>query len=111
MLACDQTITLVKHIAAADGDSYSCRIVDHASWYSRVSIVTSGDGAKPVNTYEVRIMSALEGAAPELGDYCVHGEVSGVKKPADLKEREYFRITAIGKNLRGNLPHWRLSGQ
>lgn len=111
MLGCTETITLVHHIAEADGDRYVCHTVNNASWFSKITIATSADGAKPVNTFDVRIMEALEGHIPELGDFCVKGIIEHVTKPADLKGRDYFRITAIGKNFRGVLSHWRVSGQ
>lgn len=111
MLGCTETITLVHHIPEADGDRYICHTVNNCSWFSKITIATSGDGAKPVNTFDVRIMDALEGHVPELGDFCVHGIIETVEKPSDLKGLEYFRITAIGKNFREPLPHWRVSGQ
>lgn len=110
MLACDQTITIVQHVANAEGDSYACTVCHGASWFAKTNITTSGDGAKPSATYEVRIMGAVGGAF-SLGDYVVRGEIAEVGKPADLKSREHFRITSIGDNRRGILPHWRLSGQ
>lgn len=111
MLGCTETITLVHHISEDDGDRYVCFSVNNASWFSKITIATTADGAKPVNTFDVRIMDALEGHIPELGDFCVHGVVEHVSKPSDLKGVEHFRITAIGKNYRGTLPHWRVSGQ
>ena len=111
MLGCNQTITLVHHVADDNSDVYICHTVNNASWFAKNTIATSGDGAKPVNTYDVRIMEDLAGHIPELGDYCVLGVVEHVEKPADLKDVEHFRITAIGKNFRGVLPHWRVSGQ
>lgn len=111
MLACTETITLVHHIAEADGDRYVCHTVSNASWFSKTTITTTNNGATPANTFDVRIMEALEGHIPDLGDFCVRGIVEHVTKPADLKEHEYFRITAIGKNYRGGLPHWRVSGK
>ncbi len=109
MLACDQTITLVQHIAEENGDVYKCVTVDGASWFSKTVITTSGDGAKPANTYEVRVLTGAD-LAPSPGDYVVRGVVKSITKPADLKGAEYFRITSVGDNRRGSLPHWRLSG-
>ena len=109
MIACDQTITLVHHIAEENGDAYSCTVLDGASWYSKTVITTSGDGAKPANTYEVRVFGTAN-ISPVPGDYVVKGIVKSVTKPADLKAVEYFRITSVGDNRRGSLPHWRLSG-
>lgn len=111
MLGCDQTITLVKHIKTDDGDTYECYVVENASWFAKTTITTSGDGAKPANSYEVRIMGELLGFVPALGDYCVKGTVGNITKPADLKGVEHFRITSLASNLRAPLPHWRVSGQ
>lgn len=110
MLMCDQTVTLVRHEKGDDGDSYTCTTYGGASWYERNTITTSGDGAKPSNTYEVRIMTQ-EDIASSLGDYVVLGEIAAVSKPADLKNLPHFRVTATGDNRRGRLSHWRLSGQ
>lgn len=110
MLGCTETITLVHHIKD-DDDTYTCHTVNNASWFSKVTISTSADGAKPVNTFEARIFGDFLGVEPSLGDYCVKGVVEGIEKPSDLKNAVYFRITAIGNNKRGGLSHWRLSGQ
>lgn len=110
MLECNNIITIVHHSKETDDDLYICKAYDNASWYKRNTITTSADGAKPVNTYEARIMTA-EGVDVALGDYVVLGKVESIDKPSDLKEHDHFRITAIGDNRRGMLAHWRLSGQ
>lgn len=110
MLMCNQTVTLVRHVKGDDGDTYTCATYAGASWFERETITTSGDGAKPVNSYEVRIMTQ-EDISPASGDYVVLGEIADVSKPADLKNRPHFRVTATGDNRRGRLAHWRLSGQ
>lgn len=110
MLACNETVTLIHHDKGVDGDTYICTVLEGASWHKRNTITTSGDGAKPVNTYEARIMTSnnIEAA---LGDYIARGKVKGIEKPSDLVGLDKFRITAIGDNRRGILPHWRFSGQ
>lgn len=110
MFMCDQTVTLVHHVKEKDGDTYNCSTYDKASWFSKQTISTSKDGAKPSNTYEVRIMTR-EDVSPSLGDYVVLGAVANVTAPSDLVTHEHFRVTAIGDNRRGKLAHWRLSGQ
>lgn len=110
MLGCTETITLIHHIKG-DDDSYTCHIANKASWFSKVTIATSADGAKPVNTFDVRIFDEFSGVEPSLGDYVVKGIVESIEKPSDLKNKVYFRITAIGDNRRGSLAHWRVSGQ
>lgn len=110
MLGCTETITLVHHIKN-DDDTYTCHTVNKASWFSKITISTSADGAKPVNTYEVRVFDDFSGITPSLGDYVVKGIVEGIESPQDLKNEVYFRITAISDNRRGSLAHWRFSGQ
>ena len=107
-----EAVTLVKHKKTDNADGYVCYSMPGASWFASVSIVTAADGAKPANTYTVRVPSENmpTGIVPDLGDYVVRGVVTDVSRPADLKGTEHFRITAVGCNLRGNLPHWRVSG-
>lgn len=109
MLHCDQTITLIQHITENDRDTYTCRAVTESSWYAKTVITTSGDGAKPSNTYEVRVMGDVD-ISPSPGDYVALGVIESINKPSDLKGVEHFRITSVGDNRRGWLPHWRLSG-
>ena len=113
LLMGNQVITLVKHEKTDTADNYVCYTMPNASWFSSLSIVTSGDGAKPVNTFTVRIPgeNVPTGVEPATGDYIVKGVVTSVNRPADLKGLEHFRVTAVGNNLRGNLPHWRVAGQ
>ena len=112
MIGCTETITLVRHVLDDEDDRYICHTVkNNASWFAKTTITTSGDGAKPSNTYDIRVFDALTGSEPAEGDFCVRGEINSVTAPADLKETEHFRITAIGHNVRCPLPHWRLSGQ
>lgn len=110
MLGCTETVTLVHHVKG-DEDTYTCHTVKNASWFSKTSISTSADGAKPVNTFDVRVFADFEGVTPTKGDYIVKGIIKGVETPSDLQNEVYFRVTAIGHNKRGILPHWRLSGQ
>lgn len=112
LLMGDETITLVKHKKTDTSDAYVCYAMAGASWFASRTISTSADGAKPVNTFTVRIPGEYvpTGVSPETGDYIVKGVVTSVSRPSDLSGREHFRITAVGNNNRGNLPHWRVSG-
>lgn len=109
MLACDQTVTLIKHNTDTEADTYTCVPVNGASWYAKTVITTSGEGAKPANTYEVRLFGNAD-ISPAPGDYVARGIVKNITKPSDLKTVDHFRITSVGDNRRGSLPHWRLSG-
>lgn len=110
MIECKNTITVIHHDKAGDADKYICMSYGQASWFKKLTISTSADGAKPVNTYDVRIMGDMD-IQVDMGDYVVLGTVEGIEKPSDLKNIEHFRITAVGDNRRGSLAHWRLSGQ
>lgn len=110
MLGCTETITIVHHIKD-DEDTYTCTAVENASWFAKTTISTSGDGAKPTNTYDVRIFGEISGVEPALGDYVVKGIIETVETPRDLKNKVSFRITGISDNRRAPLPHLRLSGQ
>ena len=110
MLECNKTITVIHHDKTSDDDDYICTTHDNASWFKKNTITTSADGAKPVNTYDVRILSN-EDITVSLGDYIALGVVSNIGAVSDLKNIDHFRITAIGDNRRGSLAHWRFSGQ
>lgn len=109
MLGCDKTVTLIHHDRTSDDDNYICTTFAKASWFKKNTITTAGDGAKPVNTYESRILTDAEiNVSP--GDWLVLGVVESVDTPSSI-ELDKFRITAIGDNRRGFLGHWRVSGQ
>lgn len=109
MLGCDNTVTLIHHDRTSDDDNYICTVFQNASWFKKNTITTDANGAKPVNTYESRILTSADiNVSP--GDWLVLGEVSSVDTPSSI-ELDKFRITAIGDNRRGLLAHWRVSGQ
>ena len=110
MLECNNVVTIIHHNKDVDGDSYTCTTMGNASWFKKTSIVTAADGARPSNTYDVRIMTD-EYVYISHGDYVALGIVLDIQKVSDLKNTDHFRITSIGDNRRGRLPHWRLSGQ
>lgn len=109
MLECNNTVTLLHIDHNSDDDEIECIVLENASWFKKNTITTSGEGAKPVNTYESRIMTDRD-IPFSLGDWLVLGGVTGVEKASDVTA-DKFRITAIGDNRRGMLKHWRVSGQ
>ena len=110
MIACTETVTIIHHNKNIDNDTYTCTVLNNASWFKKTTISTSAEGAKPSNTYECRIMGA-DNLPAAKGDYIALGVVESINKPSELKEIDHFRITSIGDNRRGLLPHWRYSGQ
>ena len=85
-LACTELVTLVHHVKTADSDLYVCYPIQGVSWYAKTETAVTGDGAKAVNVYKVRIPEAV------------------------LKGSTYFQITAVADNRRGTLPHVAVSG-
>ena len=110
MLACTETVTIIHHLKNIDSDVYTCTVFNNASWFKKTTISTSGEGAKPSNSYECRIFGADLSPA-SVGDFVALGTVESINKPSELKGIDHFRITSIGDNRRGFLPHWRYSGQ
>lgn len=113
MLACTETVTLVRPIREDDGDRYTCAVIHGASWYRKAVVALDGNGAKPVPVCKVRIPVEVmpEGIAPEEGDYLVRGLLEAVQRaPADFADLEYILLTTVGDNRRGRFPHWFLSG-
>lgn len=112
MLMCNEVVTLVRHIKLEDTDQYDCVAINGASWYSKTAISSTSTGVTSANVLTSRLPNRLlpDGKRPQKGDYLVRGTVTGVSSPADLKDMEYFRITAIGDNRRGRNPHWLVSG-
>lgn len=111
MLACNKTVTVIHHVKGTEKDSYTCaHYINMASWFKKVTISTAGDGAKPSNTYECRIMTD-DAIIVSPGDYVAFGVVENFTNIKELKNVDYFRVTAIGDNRRGFMNHWRLSGQ
>lgn len=109
MLECNNTVTLLHIDHNSDDDELQCIILENASWFKKNTITTSGDGAKPVNTYESRIMTDAD-IPFSPGDWLALGAIESAEKASDVTA-DKFRITAIGDNRRGMLKHWRVSGQ
>lgn len=111
MLACDEVLTLVRHIREQDGDRYECIPVPGASWYRKTTIAVSADGAKPVGTCICRIPEGVIAVPPSVGDFVVRGSLKQVERaPRDLAGTEYMQVTSVGDNRRGRLKHWRVEG-
>ena len=112
MLACTEIVTLVRHIAGEDDDTYKCVTVEGASWFAKTAIVGNGTRLTTGNVLKCRIPDGLlkDEDAPRTGDYLVRGAIASVRKPADLKGYSHFKVEAVGDNRRGGLPHWVVSG-
>lgn len=113
MLACTETVTLVRPLRRDDGDAYVCTVIQGASWHRKAVVTLDGDGARPAPVCRVRVPAERmpQGLAPQEGDYLVRGVLEAVQRaPADLAGREYVLLTTVGDNRRGRFPHWFLSG-
>lgn len=113
MLACDETITLVHHIAEQDDDLYVCTTIQGASWHTVERVMLQEHGFARQSETKVRIPESHmpEGVLPEVDGWLVRGDVIEIKSQVDLQAYEHIRIMAVGDNRRGGLPHWAVSGE
>lgn len=113
MLMCNEKITLVKHVKKADQDQYTAVVINGASWFGKVKISPTADGAASATEVTCRIPADKmpDGVVPEVGDYILRGETEEAPTLERLTESgNAFEVLSIGDNRRGNIPHWRLSG-
>lgn len=101
LLACTDTVTLVRQIQTTEGDSYACQVIAGVSWHSKAGDSLSRDGEQPSGTVVVRIPEPLvPDPLPQAGDYLVHGVLASCPDRRALDGLEYFRIAAVGDNRR-----------
>ena len=113
MLMCNESVTLIHLERYDDGERYNVTIIEKASWYGKRVMMQTTKGAEPQNTYTVRIPdTCVPDQLPVKGDYMVRGTHAGEVKriPADIAKEEYFCITAVADNRRGQLKHVVVSG-
>lgn len=104
MLACNETVTLVRHQQTAGGDTYSCHVIVGVSWFGKAGSVLSNDGEQPFTSVTVRIPERLVPAPlPQAGDYMVRGVLGACPSRKTLDGLEGFRITFVGDNRRLSL--------
>lgn len=108
MLACRETITIVRHVQGTDSDSYTCEVIVGVSWFGKQGDApTDRSGEAPQKEYTVRIPARLAPAElPKAGDILVRGVLAEYSGHKALEGREYFRASSVGDNRRGKLlPH------
>ncbi len=103
MRQCNETVTLVRHIAEANADCYECEVIVGVSWFGkRGSVPVQGGGITPRDEYTVRIPEELvPEIPPKDGDLLVRGVLGAYDGKRSLTGREYFRISYVGDNRRG----------
>lgn len=108
MLACNEAVTLVRHIKTASGDRYETEVIHGVSWFSKIGMNPANSGESPAEHHIVRIPAAVvPEVLPHRGDTMVRGELTvEVTRLRDIPERmDSFLITRIGDNRRGRLSH------
>lgn len=114
MLACNKTITHVRHIKTANGDTYECTPIVNASWFSKLKTAVLDRGTREQRYTYVRFPRIPDGLKISAGDYIVNGIVDEIEKESDLEGLEYFTVLDIADNTRGggvSLPHWSVVGR
>lgn len=111
MLACNETITLVKF----DGEHYISHVIPGVSWFDKTQVKLEDRGLVFANAVKVRIPAERVGETlPEVGDHIFRGELSDsetLEKPADLARYHARKVMAVGDNRRGQLAHLVVIGQ
>lgn len=101
MLACNVTVTLIRHLRSGDEDSYSCHVIEGVSWYEEAGSTLAVVGEKPAATVTVRIPAAIApNPLPGAGDYLVKGVVASCPDRKALNAMNGFRIAFVGDNRR-----------
>ena len=110
MQTCNETVTLLRHIAGRGGDSYIPVVIKGASWSGGKTVGLIDNGADNHFSLSVRIPQQRIPAdvIPAVGDFIMRGELSGGASLADITRAGAIRVMAVRDNCRGSLPHWRL---
>lgn len=111
MLACDQTITVVR----CDGDRYDATVIHGVSWFEKLKVSVQERGLVSANTFTVRIPAGQlpDGYLPQTMDVVVHGEIAGpIQRPVDLEQYRRFTVLGVGDNRRkpSRRPHVVVTG-
>lgn len=112
MLECNETITFVRLIKGKTSDTYTCTVVNGASWYEKRITALQDNGLASATEVKVRIPTPNMPSdfIPLVGDFVCRGTVESIAKQADLQAYTHFRVLAVGDNRRGHLSHWAVSG-
>lgn len=108
LLACTETITLVRHVQTHGADSYTKEYITGASWFEKTGDALSSNGETPSAQIIVRIPADVcPEDLPAEGDFVVKGRLPPRFEfnPKNLAVVNCFRIATVGNNLRCFLPH------
>ena len=107
LLACTETVTIVRHEQTGSSDLYSCEVIVGCSWFSKRGSTASASGETPTTEVVVRIPAdVVPETLPAKGDLMVHGVLGSYEDRRSLKGMETFRIAYVGDNRRAKLlPH------
>ena len=107
LLACNETVTVVRHVQTGSSDLYTCEVIVGVSWFSKRGAVASASGEAPTTDVTVRIPADVcPEQLPSKGDMMVRGVLASYEDRRSLKDLEAFRIAYVGDNRRTRiLPH------
>ena len=109
MLACEETITLIR----CNGESYTTVVFDGVSWYDKTQAKLESTGMTYANEVKIRIPAeSLPATIPEVGDLVIKGKIPEVPTaPVDIAPYKPRKIMAVGDNRRGRIPHVAVTAQ
>lgn len=99
MLACNETVTLVR----CDGETYACTVIKGVSWFSKTKMSVQDKGLVAARVVIIRIPEANlpAGVMPKVDDFFVLGAVEQVACRSDLNAYTYAVAVGVGDNRRG----------
>lgn len=113
MFCCDKTITLVRHIADTDSDTYTIDFINNVGYTEETKLQQDGKAVVSADVVTVTIPQEITTAIPIKGDHVVLGKLdSPPENIARLKNcgLPVYRVIAVN-DYRGNiLGHWELIG-
>ena len=107
LLACTETVTIVRHERTGSSDFYTCEVIVGVSWFSKRGATATATGETPAVETIVRIPAdRAPETLPVKGDLLVHGVLGSYEGRESLKDLEAFRVAYVGDNRRARLlPH------
>lgn len=108
LLACDEDVTLVRHVKTPTADLYTCEVIRGVSWFEKSgAALDASNGEKPSTQTIVRIpKNVCPAQLPASGDYIVRGALSAASiTRAALDAMDAFRVATVGDNRRVFLHH------
>ncbi len=113
MFCCDKAITIVRHIADTDSDSYTMTVVYNVGYTEETKIHQDGRATSTMNVLTITIPQDAATIIPVNDDHIVLGVLDNPPNSiADLKAcgLPVYRVIAVNDYRGSVLGHWEVVG-